>query len=168
MLTDKTLGLVIEIRWEGPFSVDTVLKDHHGAGDYGVYQIYGTHNIMGSDSLLYVGKACDQPFGVRLAAHTKEWVEWEPSSVGVYLGFLGGADSMSESRWPEWDKQIDLAERLLIYYSAPPYNSSGLRSFGDVPECLLLNFGQRHRLPIELSTLWEHSSWTNGTWKPYS
>jgi len=55
----------IQIDWQGPFSVEEVIKkmDDEGASpnydgeDYGLYQIYGTHILCGHNTLLYIGKA---------------------------------------------------------------------------------------------------------------
>ena len=168
MLRDQQLPLVLEILWDGPHEITTVCSVATAPGDYGVYQIYGTHNVLGSDTLLYIGKAGHRPFATRLEEHRKEWISWEPSRTSVFLGRLGGADQMTEDRWPEWNQQIDIAERILIYYCAPPYNSSGLSGFPDnTPDTLVLNFGQRHRLPPELSTFWHRGSWAAKLFKAY-
>ena len=47
---------VIEIEWEGPISVNDTIKLIND-NDYGIYQIYGTHPVFGSNTLLYIGKA---------------------------------------------------------------------------------------------------------------
>ena len=47
----------IEIWWQGPFAIEDVKKFNSLRSDFGVYQIYGTHNIMGPNTLLYIGKA---------------------------------------------------------------------------------------------------------------
>lgn len=146
---------VLEIIWEGPYKIDEIL-DKNGAHDYGFYQIYGTHNIHGPETLLYIGKAQDRPFAERVPEH-KDWIEWEPSEIKVYLGRLGGTDNMTEERYKEWEEKIDRAERLLIYFSAPPYNSKGLKSYGEIKPTVILNFHKRNRLPLEMSTLYESS-----------
>ncbi|MGZ5177906.1 MAG: hypothetical protein ACXWCW_27600, partial [Burkholderiales bacterium] len=79
---------VIEIDWDGPFPVETVMSQAHGPGDYGIYQLYGTHTVYGSDSLLYIGRAQDRPFGVRLREHYDDWCQWEASVVSAYIGRL--------------------------------------------------------------------------------
>lgn len=58
----------IHMVWEGPYSYEEItntLRDEYC--DFGVYQIYGAHPIYGSDVLLYIGKADQQTFGVRLS-----------------------------------------------------------------------------------------------------
>lgn len=153
---------VIEIAWDGPFPVEDVVARMHRAADYGVYQLYGTHSVQGADTLLYVGKAQERPFGQRLSEHQSAWIEWEASGVTAYLGRLGGMTAMTEDRWPEWNDKIARAERLLIYFCSPPYNSSGEKTFSSMRPSILLNHKRRHRLPQEISTL----LWTTGIGTP--
>lgn len=56
---------VIHVHWNGPFSLEDVEQKDDNF-DYGVYQVYGSHPIYGSDVLLYIGKASDQTFSVRI------------------------------------------------------------------------------------------------------
>ncbi len=79
---------ISEIEWDGPFVKESIEKLNN-PWDYGIYQIYGTHPIFGSDSLLYMGKAEENSFAERIPAHL-EWVEWESTPVQVYIGRLGG------------------------------------------------------------------------------
>lgn len=158
---------IIEISWEGPIPMEEVISKRHRGQDYGVYQLYGTHNVLGSDALLYIGKAQERPFGQRLREHRDEWVEWEPSVVNVYLGRLGGTDRMTAGRWPAWEEHISHAERLLIYFCAPPYNSSGLKSGPQMEPTVVLNHKRRHRLPIEVSTLHLTTKIDTPEWRVY-
>lgn len=48
---------VIEVSWEGPISLRQVVATRKKAEDYGVCQIYGTHNVFGPQALLYIGMA---------------------------------------------------------------------------------------------------------------
>ncbi len=160
---------VIEIKWEGPCSIEEVINKAPKAGsDCGVYQIYGTHNIFGPNSLLYIGKAPDS-FRDRISGHQEDWIGWEASEVQVYLGRLGGVDTMPKDRWHEWEKKIDRAERLLIYYCSPPYNSSGKKSHGITEPTIVFNYGRRNCLPMEVSTLYEESNYVlnRSSWKEY-
>jgi hypothetical protein len=158
---------VIEFEWDGPYTVDRVIAEMHRPMDYGVYQLYGTHNVLGPDSLLYIGQSQGRPFGQRIREHRGEWIEWEPSVVEVYVGRLGGIEPMSEERWPYWNNCIDRAERLLLYFCAPPYNSKGLKYPGEMPPTLVINCKRKHRLPLEVSTLLLTSSIGNADWKVY-
>lgn len=98
--------------------------------DYGIYQIYGSHPIYGHNVLLYIGKARDQTFGVRLRQHIK-WINNQDSSnVRVYTGRIASGDSQDE----HWDLKIDHAEKLLIYTHQPACNSSNINTLGEIPE----------------------------------
>ena len=46
----------IHIDWVGSHTLEEV-KQLTNTDDYGVYQIYGSHPIYGSNVLLYIGKA---------------------------------------------------------------------------------------------------------------
>ena len=168
MIKTDNIGAIeiIEINWSGPFKVDNISENYNKDYDYGIYQIYGTHNIYGASTLLYIGKAQSRTFSERFADH-KEWVEWEPASVDVYLGRLGGIDKMTESKWGLWDNQIERAEKLLIYHCAPSYNSQCLNGYGKMPLTIVLNYGKIMRLPFEVSNLEEFCSIEEPEWKEY-
>ena len=154
---------IIEIDWQGPYSFEEA-KDFGEGSDFGLYQIYGTHNILGSNSLLYIGQANNQNLGTRLSQH-KQWLNWEPSEMKIHVGRLGGTNHIDDELWEE---QINHAERLLIYFSSPPYNSSNINGYGDIQQTLVLNFGKKNLLPFEVSTLYDESEyWESGDWKPY-
>lgn len=158
---------VIEIQWADPFSVEQA-KSLHGDTDYGVYQIYGTHNIMGSNSLLYIGLACAQTFGARFYQHENDsWLDWDYPEFQIYVGRLGGAEGCTKE---EWDKQIDCVEKVLIDYCQPPFNireKSGL-SLKIENNLVVLNFSKRAKLPYVLSTAWRNSSYEKGSFRAYS
>jgi len=159
---------VIEIDWEGPLASSEVMEKRSEDWDFGVYQIYGTHNVLGPETLLYIGKAVERPFAQRVSEHRAEWTEWEASDVRVYLGRIGGLETMTKEGWPDWNAKIARAERLSIYFCAPPYNSQGLSSYGQLPPTVVLNYHRRNRLPLEVSTLYESSALaTKPQWKPY-
>lgn len=64
---------VINIAWEKiPFNFDTI-GSFNGKHDYGVYQIYGHHPAYVNDTLLYIGKAQIQTFGVHLTQESHHW-----------------------------------------------------------------------------------------------
>jgi hypothetical protein len=137
----------IEIWWEGPYTKEEVKAKSKGGSSYGLYQIYGTHNISGPNTLLYIGKADRQNFFKRIKQHN--WIDWESSTADIYIGRLGGVKQVDDD---EWGGQIDKAERLLIYFCAPPYNSSGLKKYGTIKDTVVLNFNKKNRLPLEVST----------------
>jgi hypothetical protein len=161
---------IIEILWQGPFTLDDVLN-REGEGRYGIYQIYGTHPIYGTDALLYIGQANELTFAERLNGH-KGWLQEVPSEPSIYLGRLGGMARVSEK---EWAAQIHLAERLLIATCLPAFNASNLNGLGkpfeDAPASVrVLNFGKYHRLLPEVSTDWySHPLWLKQSgWKHFA
>ena len=155
----------IEIWWHGPFTLEEIKKEHDPAKSFGLYQIYGTHSIFGSNSLLYIGKASEQTFAKRLEQH--DWANWEASAAEFYIGRLGGVSPIENTRWTEL---IDFAERLLIYFCAPPYNTQYLNGYGNVTNVVVLNFDKKNMLPFEVSTLYDNSEfWNeNGVWKEFT
>lgn len=158
---------LIEIGWEGPFTLDQVKKFNQPI-DYGLYQIYGTHDLFGPGSLLYIGLACDQKFSTRLSQH-EWWLGYEYSDIQIYIGRLGG---LVDITMKEWEDQIKTAERLLIFYTTPPYNSQNIQGYGDIAEhTIVLNLGKKNRLPFEVSTFWEESPFwlkEKTSWNYYS
>jgi len=136
----------IHIEWEGPFLYEEVSrldKEH----DYGIYQIYGCHPIYGSDVLLYIGKAQNQTFAKRLSQ--EGWGQWnrDASRVEAYVGRLSGSETPED-----WDNQINLVEKLLIYAHGPAANTSNLNSIPDESANLhVLNWGQFRDLMAEVS-----------------
>ncbi|MCB9335153.1 MAG: hypothetical protein H6586_03330 [Flavobacteriales bacterium] len=155
---------IIEIWWEGPFTFEQ-LEVFNTDIDYGLYQIYGTHNINGPNNLLYIGLANDQNFNTRISQHSN-WIDWEYSDVQIFLGRLGGCETETIENW---ENNIDIAERMLIFYSKPPYNTKNLNSYGsDIKETIVLNFGKKHRLPIEVSSYYNESLFWSEKWEPFS
>lgn len=140
---------IVHIEWEGPYSYEELknLKDQQC--DYGVYQIYGGHPVYGSSILLYIGKAQQQTFGVRLGQ--EKWNEWnqDAARVEIYVGRLSGSKTPSHELWNE---EIDLVEKLLIYAHGPAANSSNLNQIPEGCKHIhVLNWGQRRDLVPEVS-----------------
>jgi hypothetical protein len=109
----------IHIFWDGPFSLKHVKELRNDSKDYGIYQIYGHHPLYGSHVLLYIGKARDQTFGVRISQEGWDFV-YDPGNVELYVGRLAGRKKVTEELW---DELIDIAEPLLIHAHNPIYNS---------------------------------------------
>lgn len=151
---------LIEIEWDGPLALSEVAT-LQGGSDYGIYQVYGTHHVFGADSLLYIGRAKRRPFATRIPEHL-HWIEWEAHPVSIYIGRLGGLAAIDDE---EWEKLIVRAERLLLYFCAPPYNSSGLVQLAAMPPTIVLNLRRKHRIPPELSTYLETTDMTRPEWK---
>ena len=155
---------IIEIKWNGPFSendITTLNKDNH----YGLYQLYGTHEVYGSDVLLYVGKARERTFSKRFSEHQKDWFNWQSSSVSMYIGQIGGINQPNDE---EWSFQIDEAEKLLIHFCTPPYNSKNIYNYTCQNDILVLNYGKKKMLPYSVTSLMHDSSfWNQELWKEY-
>ena len=153
---------LFEIEWKGPFTIDEIVLLNDSI-DCGLYQIYGTHNIMGTDSLMYVGQTRDS-FAARLP--NRDYIRWDYPEYKIYVGRFGGEDSCSKQ---DWHRQIDHAEQILIDYCQPPYNSQYLNGLSPsiADDIVILNFGKRHKLPYAVTTAWRQSSHQKGTWMPY-
>lgn len=131
-------------------------KEEH----YGLYQIYSTHLIYGPQSLVYIGKAYDQPIHKRLKSHESYWLNDESEDVSVHIGRLIIDKNVSKNDLEKiWKEQVDDAEKLLIYNCAPAYNGSSIvdHRIDKSKEILLFNYGKRGQLPLELSTMYDYS-----------
>lgn len=159
---------ILKLYWEGPFSVDEAIeKFNNQETDYGLYQIYGNHNVNGTDNLLYVGKAQNNIFRYRFEDHKKSWIDKEPSKVELYVGrFFDEKQPTTQ----DWDNYIDASEKMIIYHCQPSYNIREKFIAPTFPtiEYLILNIGKRHKLPAEISTFYfKNHETTNpkNTWK---
>lgn len=141
----------IHIQWEGPYSYSEASKLRDPCTDFGVYQIYGSHPVYGSDVLLYIGKAERQAFGVRLAQELWNDYNQDSSRLQFYVGRISGYGETPEDE--SWVEQISQAERLLICSHWPAGNSSGLNvKFGeDHHHIHVLNWGKHRDLLPEVS-----------------
>jgi hypothetical protein len=160
---------VIEILWSGPYDPEWVIKNATSGSDCGIYQIYGTHAIVGPGTLLYIGKTNDNTFSDRISFHQEHWpFQTEPDGIQVYLGRLGSTETMTEENWKLWDSEIDRAETLLISEVTPPYNSAGI-NYGTKmePETVILNHEKRQRLPNTVSSLRFSSAVFAPGWRVY-
>ena len=143
---------IIHVMWQGPLTVQEVAVANKG-GDYGIYQIYGAHDVSGPDTLLYIGQADRGTFDNRVIHHQAEWGRWNPDEIQIYLGRLAGPEPISNETW---GSLIDRAEAVLIWKVGVPFNSARIKSlkYQDKP-ILIVNHGRRHRLPECISTLTE-------------
>jgi len=112
-------NIIIHIDWSGPHTIEDVAL-LNGPTDFGVYQIYGTHHVYGSDVLLYIGLAAKQTFATRLTQHG--WCSGtpDPKRVSYYVGRLFGYETPDDETWC---RHIDFAERLLIHAHSPAKNT---------------------------------------------
>ncbi len=139
----------IHLEWEGPLSMEDA-RSRCGNSDWGVYQIYGLHHTYGLDSLLYIGKAEKQHFGIRLSQES--WWDYgaDPKRMSVYLGRLAGEVAPNDDAWCRY---IDLAERLLIFVHRPAWNAqANIRKFEvDLQQVHVFNWGAHRSLLPEVS-----------------
>ena len=156
----------MHIQWSGPYPLAR-LAEFAGPSDYGIYQVCGKHPAYGALALLYIGKAQEQTFGVRL--YQEGWTGWQEAngSVQFYLGRLSGSQTPAGA---DWNKQISQAERLLIYAHRPAHNASGLyrNSDPEVGNLHVLNWGERGCLLPEVSgARWSERFETIEKYGPY-
>ena len=143
---------VIHVQWDGPFTSEQILELNDDF-DYGVYQVYGSHPIYGSDVLLYIGKASQQTFSVRIKQ--EQWsYNQDGRNIRYYVGRLAGERTPKDD---EWARQIDMIEGLLIHSHWPAGNSQYIQSLGgnasQLAKIHILNWGQRRGLLSEVSGL---------------
>lgn len=142
---------LLRIWWEGPLTYSEV-GEKSAEVDYGLYQIYGHHNVFGPNSLIYIGKAEQQTFAARFAQHWENWLKFE-REVTIYLGRIHHEDRREDDNWAEWQQLVSDAEKLLIHWHTPPYNSQFISEYTGRPlhvQC----WGDRGRLLPEFSSHW--------------
>ncbi|HEY3431015.1 MAG TPA: hypothetical protein VGK09_00575 [Rhodocyclaceae bacterium] len=141
----------IHIQWSSPLKYSEALKLNDEFIDYGVYQVYGTHPLYGSDVLIYIGKADKQTFGKRLSQEGWGTYNQDAARVLVSVGRLSGYKETPPN--DEWSRQISDVERLLIYSHWPAGNSSGLNvQFGkEHHDVHVFNWGEYRDLLPEVS-----------------
>jgi len=156
-------SLIIEIEWYGPFLMDDILYGTKKIfGKMGLYQIYGSHPVNGGDNLLYIGYTAEN-FRARFRNHHNDWIKHEVSEIQEYLGVIWTDQPLPPDQEILFLQQ---AEKLLTYYSAPPYNSSLIYDIrlSDIfkdENIRIINLWKKHRLPYEVSTHWYYSNCWN-------
>lgn len=162
----KTTLKLIQIDWEGPFTLDELILLTNDSNDYGIYQIYGKHLVYGKDVLLYIGKADQQTIGKRVSQENW-WNTNDSKHLKIYVGRLAGESTPVEEIW---SKEIDLAEKLLINVHKPAYNSKSLTSIPDaeLQDIHILNWGNHRDLLPEVSGLRWTSKLNNVEYNIYS
>ncbi|MCF6293032.1 MAG: hypothetical protein L3J04_06525 [Robiginitomaculum sp.] len=114
----------IHLEWYGPYLLSGLSEVGNEEYDYGVYQVYGTHPVYGSNVLLYIGKASQQTFGVRI--QQEGWKgNQDEENIQIYVGRFSGKKKPSDKKW---DQEITLAEQLLIHAHKPALNSQHIKS----------------------------------------
>ena len=147
--------MIIHIDWQGPFT-EKEARDLDGAQDFGLYQWYGHHPVYGLNSLLYIGKAEKQTFGQRL--RQENWEHWNPEVTTIYVGRISSDTPLDVK---EWERQINLAERIIIFSHSPAFNTASLNNIRhdkSEDDVRVFNWGMRRCLLPEVSI----SRWTGG------
>ncbi len=141
--------LVIHLEWDGPHRLDAITS-LVGPTDYGRYQIYGGHPVYGNSALLYIGLAAGQHFGERAPQETQWTYNRDAGRIEVYVGRVSGTKTPDDAAW---DRQIRLAERLLIFAHSPPMNTqkSLARLEPDLRSVRVLNWARHRDLLPEVS-----------------
>uniref|UniRef100_UPI0040479605 hypothetical protein n=1 Tax=Aliarcobacter sp. TaxID=2321116 RepID=UPI0040479605 len=120
---------IINVNWEGPFSISDILDNPIDSKkfDIGLYQIYGSHPLYGSDVLVYIGRTQNKNgFKSRLKGR---WVienGTDANNVQIYLGTIF-SDSKKYTD-EEIKISIEKAEILMINALKPAFNSSNIQS----------------------------------------
>src|ERR1700754_721509 len=109
----------IHIQWQGPHSLAEAVALNSPNTDFGLYQIYAEHPVYGR-ALVYIGRARTRTFGVRIREHRWDTgSENDPSKIEIYVGRLKAEAIPSDL---EQNRQIEMAEGLLIHAHGPAYN----------------------------------------------
>jgi hypothetical protein len=140
---------LLRLVWEGPLTYREVIGKAANT-DYGLYQIYAHHTVFGPNSLVYIGKAEQQTFAVRFTQHWENWLTNEREAT-IYLGRVWWEDRRQDDEWAEWAQLVSDAEKLLIHWHTPPYNSQFITEYSGRPlhvQC----WGDRGRLLPEFSS----------------
>jgi hypothetical protein len=140
--------------------LDEVYKLDVGGYDHGIYQVYGSHPVYGSQTLIYIGEAYAKTFSERVKQHAWETNYDMQSHVDVNIGRFAGYESISNSKW---DRQIHVAEKLLIRAHSPAYNQHlffKVEEHKQLSHIHILNWGERRLLLPEVSGAF----WTNKFW----
>jgi hypothetical protein len=166
---------IIHIEWEGPYLLQQLASFKDPSKDIGLYQIYAHHPVYGNNVLVYIGKVSGarQSFATRISQHG--WgagSEPDRERVVVYLGRLKGQITPGKD---EWNREIDLAEKLLIHAHAPAFNSTHIMAVSEGPgispevqNVRVLNWKSHRSLHREVSGLvWTKAGQTFSEFKTY-
>lgn len=154
----KKNKMILKINWQGPFRLGTVInkmkdageKPYYEGNDYGLYQIYGNHILCLAGTLLYIGEAIDQVFSVRFKQHDNDWLGKE-KGIRIYLGRIYNPEKHSrKDKWDTWKRDVNMAERIMIYKYSPNYNNVGITEPPKLSYPVrLIHYGKRHKLKKE-------------------
>lgn len=172
---------VIVIYWElMEFSKENILKMNK-SHDYGIYSIYGEHFAYGKDALLYIGKAEDRTFSIRMLDGGRFDSDFNESTIipkTMRIGRICKSYDEKENEstlfklkdyYTNWEKNINEAERILIGTHIPALNKQlnhrlTQMNYGEKfhklndsddykPHYILINKGDYGSLLPEISTI---------------
>jgi hypothetical protein len=148
--------VIIHLLWtEYEWDEDKIYSDFNSKSDYGIYQIYGDHPVYGENALLYIGKAKEQTYSVRLNQH--DFLSDSHISKFSKLCLSSFCKTEDVNSKKKWRNYIDLAEKLLINAHFPAYNQHDvhgvLKTEDFKDELLILNWNERGKLLPEVSSL---------------
>ena len=145
---------IINIKWEGPLTLEKAYKKNDKSSDYGVYQCYyGDHPVYGLDVLLYIGMTSNGPFGQKLKSHKFE--KWN-QNIQIYLGRLYTKKGSQPLTNNEWGEMMERVEMLLAHACSPAFNFEWIKTYPDADadkdkKLLILNWGKYRSLPAAVS-----------------
>jgi len=147
---------IIHLVWKEYEWDESIFNKFNGKEDYGIYQIYGDHPIYGQNTLLYIGKANENPYSQRLYEHSGS--DFDVTHISkfrkLHLSYFCENDDINKNNWKD---KIDLVEKLLINSHSPAYNSQDIKNVLAKEifekELLVLNWGERGKLLPEVSSL---------------
>lgn len=146
-MTSKT----IFIDWDGPYSFDELDELEDPRVDYGLYQVYGAHPLYGEEVLLYLGQTGERTFGDKLNQERAYWeAEEEFQPLTVYVGRLMGPVTPNGG---DWEEEMDLAHRLLVFAHVPVFNGREVAATpdDDLKKVHVVNWGSHLDLAPEVS-----------------
>lgn len=148
--------VTINIEWDGPFQIDDV-KKFNSESDHGFYQVYGSHPVYGSNTLLYIGRASIQTFGTSVF---QEGWGYHNNEYGLQI-HLGRLLTNGPLKIKQRQTLIEEVFRLLVYAHSPAYNATHINNVHEdevLQDFHILNWKSHRDLLPEISG----SRWASG------
>ena len=145
---------IIHVQWDGPYDYEEAEGLNNKNYDYGVYQVYGSHPVYGSDVLVYIDW--------QTTGHSVRDLGTETILRLFVLGKTAGTSVTMLVAWRAarfrttklGPKRFSIVEKLLIYSHRPAANSQNIRSIPgatELEDVHILNWGNRRDLLYEVS-----------------